>query len=139
MTTRTAGAVLRGVAALCALTSAVLHLMLFPSHLVEMPYIGILFLVGSLALIYTAVGLAWHNPVPAWVVGALVSAGMIVGLVLSRTVGLPGYREDSWDPPYGVLSMIAEFFFILAFIAWMSGRPTEVAVPAPREREPSHH
>ncbi|PJJ06048.1 hypothetical protein BX264_6536 [Streptomyces sp. 2333.5] len=130
MTTRTTESVLRGAGALCALSSAILHLMLVPSHLEEKPYIGILFLVGSLALIYVTLGLARHNPAPAWLVGALVSIGMIVGFTLSRTIGLPGgYRESDWEPPYGVLSMIAEIGFLLAFAAWLNARPAGTLTP----------
>ena len=43
---------------------------------------------------------------------------MVLGFALSRTVGLPDYYEQGWDPPYGILSMIAEVAFIAAFVAW---------------------
>ncbi|MGW0998984.1 hypothetical protein ACWD5V_38075 [Streptomyces sp. NPDC002523] len=42
------------------------------------------------------------RPRAAWLTGALVSAGMIVGFPLSRTVGLPdGYDEPGGEAPYG--------------------------------------
>ncbi|MGW1025916.1 hypothetical protein ACWD4J_19880 [Streptomyces sp. NPDC002577] len=115
------------------------HLLIAPEHLEEMPYIGILFVVGSVALLAVAAGLGLRNPLPAWLVGAAVSGGMILGFTLSRTVGLPDYHEEDWDTPYGQLSMIAEVLFLAAFAAWYGTQrargpvtPARVKVPADR-------
>ncbi|MFJ9851120.1 hypothetical protein [Streptomyces sp. NPDC101150] len=124
MSSRIAEARLRGAAAICALLSAVVHLLLVPEHLQEVPYIGILFLVGSVALLVVAAGLARRDPVPAWLLGVVVNGGMILGFALSRTVGLPDYREQGWDPPYGTLSIISEAVFLVAFVAWCGARRT---------------
>ncbi|GAB7029087.1 hypothetical protein AB0G35_13235 [Streptomyces sp. NPDC021749] len=96
---------------------------------------GILFLTGSGALLLAAVGLARRNPVPAWLLGTVVSGGMVLGFALSRTVGLPDYQEEGWDPPYGVLCMVAEVAFVAAFVAWcgvakMRTPPASVTRPA---------
>ncbi|WP_336048106.1 hypothetical protein [Streptomyces sp. CA2R101] len=135
MTTHTTEIVLRGAGAVCALSSAVLHLILVPAHLEEKPYIGILFLIGGLALVGVTVGLIHHNPAPAWLAGTLISIGMIVGFTLSRTIGLPGgYKENGWEPPYGLLSMIAEIAFVLAFAAWLNVRPARTPASPLRPR-----
>ncbi|GGU95957.1 hypothetical protein GCM10010211_73860 [Streptomyces albospinus] len=135
MSSRPVGASLRGAAAACALISAVAHLLIVPEHLKEVPYMGMLFVVGSIALLLAAAGLARRNPVPAWLLGTLVSGGMVLGFALSRTVGLPDYKEDGWDPPYGMLSIVTEVGFIVAFAAWcragmMRTPPTSVSRPA---------
>lgn len=55
---------------------------------------------------------------------------MIVGFVLSRTVGLPaGYDEAGWEPPYGPLSLIVEGLFVFAFLAWLGDRAAHGATP----------
>ncbi len=118
---------LRGGAAACALLSAVAHLLLAPEHIREVPYIGVLFVVGAVVLLASAGALAWRNALPAWLTGALVSGGMIVGFALSRTVGLPDYKEEGWDAPYGVICMIAEVLFLAAFGAWYGVRGTSPA------------
>lgn len=118
MPARPGEAVLRAVAAGCALLNAVVHLLLVPEHLAEVPYVGGLFLVGGVALVVAALGLARRNPTPAWVLGALVSAGMVLGFALSRTVGLPGYHEQGWEPPYGILALVTEVTFLVALGAW---------------------
>ncbi|MQS17668.1 hypothetical protein F7Q99_37145 [Streptomyces kaniharaensis] len=121
MKSRTLDIALRGTAAACALASAVLHLILVPSHLEEKPYIGVLFVVGSVPLLLVAAGLVVRRrPLGAWAVGALVSLGMITGFLLSRTVGLPGYYEPDWEPPYGVLSLIVEAVFLVALPVWLT-------------------
>ena len=92
--------------------AGVLHLILVPEYLAEAPIIGILFLVsGPLTL-----GVAWrlwrHEDLAAWVVGTVVAGGMILGFVLSRTVGLLGYLSDNWAE--GVPSLVVEVAFLVA-------------------------
>ncbi|MFG2561342.1 hypothetical protein [Streptomyces sp. NPDC048496] len=142
MTSRTIHFALRGTAAFCALANAVIHLSLVPSHLAEMPYIGILFLVGSVVMLCVASGLVLQRqPVGVWLIGAAASIGMIIGFLLSRTVGLPDYREAGWEPPYGVLSLVVEGIFVLTFLAWLkeggAGRVADLRLrEAPRMKAP---
>ncbi|MFI6061018.1 hypothetical protein [Streptomyces sp. NPDC051286] len=134
MTSRTTHLALRGTAASCALANAVIHLSLVPSHLTEMPYIGILFLVGSVVMLGVAAGLVLQRqPLGVWLIGAATSVGMIIGFLLSRTVGLPDYREAGWEPPYGALSLVVEGIFVLTFLAWFKeGGAARVADLRPR-------
>jgi hypothetical protein len=99
----------------------VLHTLLVPDHLKEKFYIGVLFAVGSAVMLVVAVGLVTlKRPLVAWPTGALVSLGMIIGFVLSRTVGQPGgYYEPGWERLYGPLSLLVEGIFVLAFLAWL--------------------
>ncbi|GHI09424.1 hypothetical protein AQI88_37830 [Streptomyces cellostaticus] len=125
-----------GVAVSCAVANTVLHTLLIPEHLEEMFYIGLLFAVGSAVMLVVAVALVVRKrPLAAWLTGVLVSLGMIVGFALSRTVGLPGgYYEDTWDAPYGPLSLLVEGLFVVAFLAWFSYRTAQVPEPRPTAR-----
>ncbi|MET7844522.1 hypothetical protein ACWGDS_20930 [Streptomyces sp. NPDC055059] len=134
MSSRSAAATPTRVAVCCALLSAVVHLVIAPEHLAETLYIGILFIAGGVALLLTAGALALRNSVTAWWAGALVSGGMILGFALSRTIGLPGYHEQGWDHPYGVLSIIAEGVYLVAFFAWYGTRSAH-APSAPLRRK----
>ncbi|MET7666328.1 hypothetical protein ABZT51_46810 [Streptomyces sp. NPDC005373] len=134
MSSRFAAATPAGVAVCCALLSAVVHLVIAPEHLAETLYIGILFIAGGVALLLTAGALALRNSVTAWWAGALVSGGMILGFALSRTIGLPGYHEQGWDHPYGVLSIIAEGVYLVSFFAWYGTRSAH-APSAPLRRK----
>ncbi|WP_316744515.1 hypothetical protein [Streptomyces sp. MK7] len=115
---------LTGAAACCAVGNAVLHTLLVPDHLEEKFYIGFLFAVGSAVMLAVAAGLVFmKRPAAAWLAGALVSLGMIVGFALSRTVGLPyGYHEDGWEAPYGPLSLLVEGLFVLLFLVRLGTR-----------------
>ncbi|MEU9118782.1 hypothetical protein AB0C96_02795 [Streptomyces sp. NPDC048506] len=59
---------------------------------------------------------------------------MVLGFALSRTAGLPDYKEEGWEPPYGALSVVTEMFLV-AFAAWYGAGmtrtpPTAVSRPA---------
>ncbi|OXY97701.1 hypothetical protein BEK98_09155 [Streptomyces diastatochromogenes] len=96
-------------------------------------YIGVLFAVGSAVMLVVAVALVTASrPMAAWLTGAVVSLGMIVAFLLSRTVGLPdGYYEPGWEAPYGPLSLLVEGIFVLAFLTWLGVRADVSAVPGP--------
>lgn len=121
----------KGVAVSCALANAVLHTLLIPDHLEEMFYVGLLFAVGSaLMLVVAAALVVRERPLAAWLSGVLISLGMIVGFVLSRTVGLPGgYYEPGWEAPYGPLCLLAEGLFVVAFLAWFTYTTAEAPEP----------
>jgi hypothetical protein len=113
--TETTPTIRRAGAALLAATGA-LHLALVPEYLGEKAYVGVLFILGGLTAIATAVAL-WRRPDPlAWTVGALVCAGMGAGFVLSRTTGLPGFHPHDWEAS-GVLSLLIEGAFLTALAA----------------------
>jgi hypothetical protein len=103
----------RLVLAVLAAVIGGLHLVLAPEYLSEAPVIGLLFIVGGVALLAAAVGL-WRSrqrPV-ALGVGTLVALGMLVGGVLSRTVGLLGFHESDWETSL-LLSLALEAVFVL--------------------------
>jgi hypothetical protein len=125
---------LRGLGVCCAVGNTVLHTLLIPDHLEEKFYIGVLFAVGSAIMLAVAAGLViLKTALAAWLTGALVSLGMITGFLLSRTAGLPdGYHEEGWEPPYGLLSLLVEGLFVLAFLAWLgAGATIRGADPVP--------
>lgn len=136
MTSHATEVILTGLGACCAVANTVLHTLLVPDHLEEMFYIGVLFAVGSAVMLVVAVALVTASrPMAAWLTGAVVSLGMIVGFLLSRTVGLPdGYYEPGWEAPYGPLSLLVEGVFVLAFLTWLGVRADADAVPTPPHR-----
>ena len=98
-----------------------IHLILAPEYLDEAPYIGVLFLLGAVAGAAVAMRL-WRAPSrPAWGLGALIAAGMAVGFVASRTVGLPGFHEADWELS-GIVSLLLELGFVGSAGAVLSRR-----------------
>ena len=115
------------------------HLDLVNDHLAEKPYIGWLFVAGVAALVPVIVGLAANRrPAPVWTWGALVSTGMALGFVASRTVGLPQGYLEGWttDHALGLVSLATEVIFVIAALAARPGQPRagSEAYPAPSGR-----
>jgi hypothetical protein len=104
---------LTGMIAL-ALTGLI-HLIETPECLDEQRYIGILFALSAVGAAIALFGIA-KDRAWGWLLGLAVAAGCFAGYVLSRTVGLPSFREASWssflEPP-GLLSLLAEAVFIV--------------------------
>ena len=88
-----------------------IHLILAPEYFSEQAYIGVLFVLGAVALGAFALRLWRGDDVPSWLLGALTMAGMGVGFVLSRTVGLPGFHEGEWELS-GILCLLLEAGFV---------------------------
>ena len=83
--------------ALLVVTAAV-HLYLAPEHLDEMPYIGVLFVLGGAGSLLAAGWLLVSDTPLAWAAGGVLCAGMLAALVLSRTTGLPDFKEEGLEP-----------------------------------------
>ena len=58
----------------------------------------------------------------AWGVAVLVGLGPILGYVLSRGPGLPGYTDDrgNWTEPLGLLSLAVEALLVVVAVAQLS-------------------
>ena len=99
---------------LIALTG-LLHLVETPEYMEEQRYIGVLFVmsvVGSAVALYGI----WREQAWGWMLGMVVAGGAFVAYVLSRTVGLPRFRENSWSSflePMGLASLLVEGAFVL--------------------------
>ena len=111
---------LRSIAIVMAAIEVAIHAVLVPSHLKETPYIGVLFIVATIVLTVVLISLLTRRTRTAgWVVGALACAGMFVGFIAGRTIGLPDYHE-TWtsDNGLGLISLPPELIFIgAAFMA----------------------
>ena len=100
----------RAGVALIALTG-IIHLVDAPDYLKAKAYIGVLFLLAAAGSVLVAVALMARDDARAWGLGALIAAGCFAGFVLSRTTGLPGFKESEWEP-LGLLSLVVEAGFI---------------------------
>lgn len=97
--------------ALAALTGiAAIHALQAPEAFRDAGYLGALFIAAVVASLVLAAVLA-HSGDPRVLDAAGMLAGVILlGYVLSRTTGLPGFTDDigEWAEPLGLLSMVAE-------------------------------
>jgi hypothetical protein len=104
----------RAGAAALALTG-LLHLVLVPEYFKEATTIGWLFVLGGLASVAVAAWLWLRDEPAAWWTAAVLGGGMIVGFLLSRTVGLLGFQEGEWELS-GIVSILLELAVVAAFV-----------------------
>jgi len=107
--TRTSTATRAG-AGLIALTGLI-HLVTAPEQLDQKAYVGVLFVLAAVGSGIVAYQLWRADDRRAWGLGTLIAACCFVGFILSRTTGLPGFKEEEWEA-LGVLSLVVEAGFI---------------------------
>ncbi len=107
---------MRLVAAAGALAEAISHLPLLMQSLSETPYIGVGFLLLSIAGFLLAQLLISNDSPAVWLSTAVVAALAMIGYILSRTTGLPQLHEyiGAWSYPLGIVSLVGEGTMLLA-------------------------
>lgn len=110
----------RRLAATLILTAGLIHLLLFPEYYAEEPYIGGLFALSVPLSAWVAVALWRHDDAFGWTFGTLLSLGMAVGFLVSRTVGLPGFDESGEWELVGLASLAVEFGFVALAVPALS-------------------
>lgn len=118
-------ALLPTVAALGALGEAVAHVPVIEPHLVEAPYLGIGFVLLTVAGFYLAVRLVVDPDELVWAAVGVVAVLAVVGYVLSRTVGLPQAGDDvgAWADPLGITAVSCELLMLATAVAKYLTRP----------------
>lgn len=114
---------LRLLAAAGAIAEAISHLPLLMESLSGTPYIGVGFLLLSVAGFLLAQLLISRDTMAVWVSTVLVAALAAIGYVLSRTTGLPQLHEyiGQWGYPLGVVSLVGEGTMLIAGLVCLAG------------------
>ena len=109
------------VAAVLCLAVAVIHVIDQGGLKLRDPtYVGVGYWLLEVTAVITAILLLIRATWLTWVLALLVAAGPLVGYILSRSSGLPGYTDDigHWTEPLGVVSLLVEaVLLILAAVA----------------------
>lgn len=95
--------------------TGLIHFMEAPEYYREAAYMGMLFAVNGVGSLGAAYGI-YKNQKWGWILGLLIAAGSIVGYIISRTIGMPGFPVQEWADTPGVVSVVVEALFILAAI-----------------------
>jgi hypothetical protein len=123
LTTSARGAAV--IAVVLCLVVAVIHVLDQGGlALADPTYVGIGYWLLEVVAVVAAVLLAGRPSVLAWVLALLVGACPFIGYVLSRTTGLPDYRDDvgNWGEPLGVISLVFEAALVALAAAMLSRR-----------------
>lgn len=87
-----------------------LHLVESPEYYDEVKYIGALFVLTAIGTAIAVAGILSERRI-GWMLGLAIAASNFAAYILSRTVGLPSFRENSWSEfaePMGLLSLAVE-------------------------------
>lgn len=97
-----------------------IHLLESEEHFGYAPYLGVLFLINFLLAAIAAAGLVRSGRRWAWLLGDFIAGGALLGFVVSRTVGLPGFPEGvgQWfNLPAWITLAIAVSYLPLSLLA----------------------
>jgi hypothetical protein len=73
------------------------HLQITPHHLSESRFFGTVFLLDGAFFIAIAAWLSIRQSATAWRAAGSLAAMTTLAYVVSRTVGIPGMHEETWD------------------------------------------
>ncbi len=90
------------------------HLLISGEHFLAAPYLGVLFLLNFSGSVVVAFGLYWSVNRWSWLLGDLICGGALVGFLVSRAAGLPGFTEQAgrWFSIAGLLTLMIEVAFM---------------------------
>lgn len=112
---------LRGLVAAAVLLSADVHLVLYLDGFADIPIIGPLFLVNVVAGLLIGVGMLIVRHWFLTFLAAGFGAATFTAYLISRTVGLFGVREQTWDPQ-AVLAAVAEIVAALGGVVLLAAQ-----------------
>ena len=104
------GSRLRFPVAVLAVVAGLAHVPVTPAHLNEAPYIGVSFLLLTVACVVLAAALLISDRPLIWAVLGVSCLLAVLAYVVSRTTGLPLIEDDigQWFETLGVVSVVTE-------------------------------
>jgi peptidoglycan/LPS O-acetylase OafA/YrhL len=99
----------------------VIHLVEAPEYLEEETYIGVLFILNAIGAGLSAAGIR-RGLRAGWLLGVVVAAGAFIAFILSRTTGLPSFKEEDWEG-LGIVTLVLEAAFCAVAARALAGRP----------------
>jgi hypothetical protein len=112
---------------------ALVHVLQLPDAFASVDYLGVLFVAAIVGCVVLAALLTRMSDQLVWAATGALPALVLIGYILSRTSGLPGFTEDIdvWTEPLGLASLVFE-----GLLVCLSGA---VLASHTRESEASMH
>jgi hypothetical protein len=115
----------RWVAIAAAVTAGVAHIPVTGEHLEEALYMGVLFVLLTVACLTYAVAMVRTDAPVVYAAAAATCGAAIVGYALTRLIAFPMLADDvgNWFEPLGVVSVVTESIVVVVSLAALrSGR-----------------
>lgn len=108
-----------------------IHILDLPGKLAETPYLAAFYIALVIAAFVLTERLFIVGSRRDFIAAAALSAAVIVGFTINRTVGMPGATGDigNWLEPLGLLSLVVEVFVLWQSVAAVVGLSR---TPSPR-------
>jgi hypothetical protein len=108
-------AIARAVAIAGLVTIALLHVLQLPDAFDAIGYLGALFILAAAGCLVLAAVLTRTSDALAWTAAGGLAALILLGYVISRSVGLPGWTGDvgEWAEPPALAAMVVESLLIV--------------------------
>jgi hypothetical protein len=105
----------RAVGVLLLLGIALIHLLDAIAKFHEAKYVFVLYLLLMAGALLVSAFLLRTDSRSAWTLVTLIAGLTLIGFVLSRTTGLPNFKDDvgNWTEPLGVASLFVEGVAVL--------------------------
>jgi cytochrome bd-type quinol oxidase subunit 2 len=102
-----------------AVVAAIAHIPVIGPHLREATYMGVLFIVLTVALLVLATAALIRDSGAVYLATILTCALAIIGYAATRTVAFPQLADDvgNWLEPLGVVCVLSEALTLVAGIA----------------------
>jgi hypothetical protein len=125
---------LRWLTALAAAVAAGAHLPVIAPHLIEAPYMGVLFILLTVACATLALMAVLHDAPAVYAASAVVCALAIIGYGATRIIAFPLLADDvgNWLEPLGVVSILAESVVVASSLIALRSFRTRVVTDAAR-------
>jgi hypothetical protein len=127
-------AIARAVAIAGLAGIAVIHVLQLPDAFEAAGYLGALFVCAVTVSVLLAAALTRRDDERLWGAAGGLAALILLGYVVSRSVGLPGFTEDvgEWTEPAGLASMVAESLVACVSAATLVARhPVRLSTTSP--------
>jgi hypothetical protein len=124
---------------------ALVHVLQLPDAFAAVDYLGVLFIAAIVGCVILAALLTRMSDQLVWAATGALPALVLIGYILSRTSGLPGFTDDidEWTEPLGLVSLVFEGLLVClstAVLASHAGLPEASthpwARPASRSLKP---
>ncbi len=119
----------RWTLALAAVVAAVAHVPVIAPHLDEAPYMGVLFIVLSVACCTLAAAGLMRDTAAIYALATLTCGSAIIGYAATRLIEFPMLMDDvgNWFEPLGVVSVVAEAIVVACAIRALASSSLSVS------------
>jgi hypothetical protein len=120
---------------------ALIHVLQLPDAFAGIGYLGVLFVLVIVASLGLAALMVRGSDQMVWTATAILPALVLLGYLISRITGLPGFTDDmgEWSEPLGLASMVCEgLLVVVSATVLASSAARRSAAPATR-RDPASH